>query len=147
MPTILFVRVLSLLCLLFGISCSASKKTNAQGSCAVVTLIQAHQEPWTAGHRSGGLGADFQIIIRIQPEKAYDWESLETGNKHLQIRRSEVSGDTCTLYASWLSNTDKEYQTQGKPDFSSGILHYQYQSRKYNLVIPAYHIIQSPPRP
>ena len=134
--------------LLIALSCSASRnKAKDDNRNTSIVLLQASKEAWTAGHRSGGRGADFRISVLIPQQMQVEWESLETGNRTLMIRKFETTKDTCTLSASWLSNTDEKYAHDGVPDFQFGLLHYKQGGIRQSLAIPAFENIQSPPRP
>lgn len=137
------LALLSLLLALPGCKASGNRKSDDPAP----VLVRATREAWTAGHRSGGRGVEFRIYLTGKSPDTYSWESLESGGKTLEIRKMPAEGDTTILQATWLSNTDPDFNDKGVPDFSSGRVQFSRNQKTYYLDIPAFEILKGPPRP
>jgi len=131
--------------LLIFISCHSSQKFAREHTPPL--LISATRASWTAGHMSGGRGVDFTFQLLHTPDSGFQWKYFLSADRKLELTVAEQSGDTLWLNAYWLSNTDKDFKTERIPDFSTGILHYNYLNINRHLPVTHIEKIQAPFRP
>jgi hypothetical protein len=127
------------------LSCKSKQSTHK--SLSSPQLLSATKELWSAGHRSGGRGVEFEILLKIELKNEYMWQELTSSDRSLEIRKVSISGDTCILKTGWLSNTDEKYASEGVPAFTQAQLKFQQNGKPVILDIPEFNTITSKPRP
>jgi len=127
------------------LSCKSKQSTHKTLSSP--HLLSATKELWSAGHRSGGRGVEFEIILKIDLKNKYLWQELISSDRSIEIGKISISGDTCILKAGWLSNTDEKYASEGVPAFNQAQLKFQQNGKPVILDIPELNTITSKPRP
>ncbi len=127
------------------LSCKSKQSTHKSFSSP--QLLSATKELWSAGHRSGGRGVEFEIILKIDLKNEYLWQGLIASDRSLEIGKISISGDTCVVKAGWLSNTDEKYVSEGVPEFTQAQLKFQQNGKSVILDIPEFNTITSKPRP
>lgn len=132
---------------LITLSLACKPKQQARKTGNTPQFLYATKELWSAGHRSGGRGVEFRIYSRIDLKNEFVWTELHASDRVMEINSITISGDTCSIHAGWLSNTDDRYASEGVPEFSSAQLKFLKNGKEQSLEIPEFKVITSKPRP
>jgi len=140
-------KTIILLIIIANLSLACKSRQQAHKTSNTPEFLFATKEPWSAGHRSGGRGVEFRIYTRIDKKNEFVWKELQASDRVMEINSITISGDTCSIHAGWLSNTDDRYASEGVPEFSSAQLKFLKNGKEQSLEIPEFKLITSRPRP
>jgi hypothetical protein len=126
---------------------SCKSKQSSHKSTPSPQILSSTKVLWSAGHRSGGRGVEFELILKIDLKNEYIWQELISSDRSIEIGKISISGDSCILKAGWLSNTDEKYASEGVPEFTQAQLKFQQNGKPAILDIPEFKVITSKPRP
>ncbi len=128
---------------------SAEKSCDKQQS---LPLISATSQAWSGGAAGSGRGVNYEIVLGIQNQPDYTFDSLWVNERRVRVEVNErkSAGDSLVLSATDMSQSIRnmqDYEKQAEevkpipfpiPVSAEGILGYFYKGKRQYLVIQSW---------